>query len=312
MKLPRTLLAFTAAATGVVALRRFYAIHEDLDWHTVEKPGRLVDLAGYRVHIVEAGAGPAVILIHGFGGQTYQYRHLIPALAADHRVVAVDLKGFGYSERVQTGLSHTDQVAMLRALLDELAIDRATFVGHSMGGAVVQRFAATYPDRVHALVLAATMPADLRFRGRLPVPAFLLRPFIPVLGRFAADRLLEASFHDSSKLTPDLRAHYRKPERIKGSMDGLLAMLNSASADDPVDLARITQPTLLLYAADDKIAPLRLGQQIRERIPHARMVVVDRAGHLLFDEQPQDSLNAIRDFLRDTAPSASPQTAHAQ
>ncbi len=165
----RTLLALgVVAAAGAVVWRRL-SLRETLDWDDVPKPGRLIDIDGYRVHYVDQGAGPAIVLVHGFGGQTANYAQLMPLLAADHRVIAVDLKGYGYSERdARAGLSATDQVTMLRQLLDRLGVARAVFVGHSMGGGIVQRFAATYPDAVEALVLMASVSGEERLPGHLP------------------------------------------------------------------------------------------------------------------------------------------------
>lgn len=295
----RTLALITGAVAGAVVLRRKLGIVEDLDWDDAPRRGQLIDIDGLRIHYIDEGAGPAVVLIHGFGGQTYQYRHLIPALARDHRVIAVDLKSFGYSERTTRGLSHTDQVAMLRSLLGRLGVERATFVGHSMGGAVVQRFAATHPRMIDGLVLAAAATGDERLGRRSP-PSWLLRPIIPVIGKLAAKRLFEASFFDPAKITDEMREEYHRPERIRGSMDGLLAMMRAGATDPPIDRSRITMPVLLLYAADDKVARLSLGQKLREQLPQARMVVIDRCGHLLFDEQPQECERAIREFLRES------------
>jgi pimeloyl-ACP methyl ester carboxylesterase len=265
-----------------------------------------MDIDAYGVHYVDQGEGPALLLIHGFGGQTFQYRHQIPYFARTHRVIAVDLKGFGYSERdPNAGLSHTDQVAMLRELLDRLGVHRAAVVGHSMGGAVAQRFAVMHPDMVEALVLAATMPADQRFRGAgrgRGVPSFLLRPFLPRLASFAASRLLAAGFYDESNLTDEIREEYIRPARLKGSMDGLMHMMRDARDDSPVDLARIVVPVLLLYGAHDRVAPLSLAQEIRQRIPHARLTVIERAAHLLLEERPDECNRAIADFLRESVP----------
>jgi len=297
----RTLFVLGAAAVaGAVALRRA-GLREYLDWDLVEKPGRIIDIDGYRVHYVDQGSGPAIVLVHGFGGQTANYAELMPLLAKDHRVIAVDLKGYGYSERdAQAGLSHTGQVAMLKQLLGKLGVARAVFVGHSMGGAVVQRFAATYPEMVQALVLMASVAGDERFARRLP-PAFLLRPIVPVLANLVAGRLLAASFYDPSILTPELREEYVRPAHIKGSMEGLLAMMRESRDDPPIDAAAITMPVLLLYGAHDRAVPLSVAQHVRERIPQARLVVVDRAAHMLLVERPQQCAEAIRDFLRDAA-----------
>jgi pimeloyl-ACP methyl ester carboxylesterase len=293
-------LAGTGAALAAAVAARRSALREDLDWETVDKPGRLVEVDGYRVHVVEAGSGPAIVLVHGFGGHTVSWRRLMPLLARDHRVIAVDLKGFGYSERrADIGLSHGDQARMLRGLLDALGIERAVFVGHSMGGAVVQRFAAIYPERASALVLAASVAGDERYRRAVP-PGAVLRPLLPVLAGLAARRLFAMSFYDRSHATPELFEEYLRPARIRGSMDGLLRMMRDTAGDGAIDHARISQPVLLLYGTDDRVVPVGVGQRLRERLPQARLVTVDRAAHLLVDERAEDCERAIRDFLRET------------
>jgi pimeloyl-ACP methyl ester carboxylesterase len=302
-----------AVATGMF-LGRKAGLQEDLVWEEVDKPGRVVDIDAYGVHYIEDGEGPAIMLVHGFGGHTYHYRRMIPALAREHRVIAVDLKGFGYSERdANAGLSHEDQATMLRGFANKLGIDRATWVGHSMGGAVVQRFAARYPEMVDAAVLIASASGsaeERRFRQRAAVPAFLLRPVLPILGRFAAARLLEASFYDPAYLTDEIRAAYLRPARLKGSMDGLMAMIRDAADDREIDASRIRMPVLLINGAHDRVVPLRFAQAIRERIPQARLTVVERAGHALIDERADESSRAVRDFLRESlgaAPAAAPR-----
>jgi len=298
------LLGLGLTAAGGVALGRRYALREDLDWETVAKPGRIVEVDGYGVHVVERGAGPAVLLIHGFGGHTFSYRHQLPVLSRDHRTIAVDLKGYGYSQRdPDAGLSQTDQARMLKGLFERLEVEDAVVVGHSMGGAVAQRFAATYPKLVHALVLVASAPVDLRVPA-MNVPAPLLRPVLPALAGLAARRIFSASFYDRSKAAPDVFEEYIRPSRIQGSMDGLLRMTRERAEDRPVDMSSITQPVLLLYAADDRIVKLNRAQDVRARLPQARLVVVDRAGHLLLEERPDECNGAILSFLRDLRRSA--------
>jgi pimeloyl-ACP methyl ester carboxylesterase len=290
-----------AAAMGAAALLRRSGLREDLEWSEIVKPGHIIDIDAYGVHYLDNGEGPGLLLIHGFGGQTFQYRHQVPYFARTHRVIVPDLKGFGYSERdANAGLSHTDQVAMLRALLDRSGVTRVSVVGHSMGGAIAQRFAATYPERVDALVLAASMPADRPSRSPR-VPGVLLRPVLPLLARAASSRLLETGFDDPSYLTEETREEYLRPARIKGSMDGLLQMMRDVRSDAPVDLSRLTMPVLLLYAAHDVVAPLSMAQQIRRSIPQARLTVVERAAHLLLEEQPDVCNRAIAEFLRESA-----------
>jgi pimeloyl-ACP methyl ester carboxylesterase len=97
-----------------------------------------------------------------------------------------------------------------------------------------------------------------------------------------------------------VRSEYLRPLRIRGSVDGLMTMMRAATNPVPVDLARFAQPVLILSAAHDRVVPLAVGQRIRERIPQARMVVLDKAGHVLLEEQPEGCARAILDFLRES------------
>ncbi len=305
-------IALPAAATGGVFLAaRRLAVHENLDWDTVDKPGTIVDIDGYGVHVVERGSGPALVMLHGFGGSTFSYRKLIPYFSAHYRCIAVDLKGFGYSERdATTGLSQADQVEMLAKLLDRLGVEKAAFIGHSMGGGVVQRFAATYPQRVQAAVLMASVTGEEGAGRRAMPPVGLLRPVLPILAGFAANALLRGSFYDKSWLTPELREEYLRPARIRGSMDGLMAMMRQRTEEgSAIDYARITMPVLILSAAHDGVIPLSAAQMLRDRIPQARIVVIDRAAHLLMEERPEACARAIREFLEDAAKPAAPVAA---
>jgi pimeloyl-ACP methyl ester carboxylesterase len=284
-------------AAGAVLLARRVAIGEDLDWTDVPRPGRVVDIDGYGVHYVEQGAGPAIVLIHGFGGHTCHFRKIMPLLARGHRVVALDLKGYGYSQRdARAGLSFTDQSLMVRKLMRHLGIDRAVIVGHSMGGAVARRFAAAYPEATEALVLVASVTGEEHMHRRMP-PAPLVKWLMPVGAGLVAGRILKASYYDPSVLTPEAREEYLRPIRLKGSLDGLLQSVRDGAGDLPIDDARIAMPVLLLYGADDRVVPLSAAQRIRECLPHARLAIVERAGHLLYDERPDECARFIEDFL---------------
>jgi pimeloyl-ACP methyl ester carboxylesterase len=325
--------AATVTAGALVAARRF-GLGEDLDWEAVDKPGLIVRVHGYGVHCMLEGQGPAIVLIHGFGGNTFSYRNVIPLLARDHRVIAVDLKGCGYSERdAHTGLSDGDQVAMLKGLLDKLGVERAAFVGHSLGGAVAQRFAATHPQMVDALVLVGSATGDERwgeYLGRFVPPIFLLRPLVSALVglttaasyalqysvlaqdlvgkfshmRFLSRRLLRLWTYDATTLTDDVRDGYLGPMRIRGTLASILRAVRETEREPAIDRPRITMPVLLLYAAQDRAVPLSAGQQLNELLPQANLVVIDRAAHLLMEERSEECVRVIDGFLRDAVAAA--------
>ena len=325
--------AATATAGAFTAARRS-GLGEDLDWEAVEKAGRIVRVDGYGVHCVLEGQGPAVVLVHGFGGNIFSYRQVIPLLARDHRVIAVDLKGCGYSERdAHTGLSHGDQVAMLKGLLDKLGVERAALVGHSLGGAVAQRFAATHPQMVDALVLVASSTGEEQwgeYLARFAPPVFLLRPLVSALVglttaasyalqysvaaqdlvgkvshmRFVSRRLLRLWAYDAATLTDDVCDGYLRPMRIRGTLTSILRSVRETERDDAIERSRITMPVLLLYAADDRAVPLSAAHRLHELLPQAHLVVFDKAAHLLLEERPEECGRAIEDFLGDPVAAA--------
>src|SRR6476661_2133038 len=124
------LLVLVLALPGCVALRSFAEIRRSLP------ADRFVRVGEQLVHVEQAGQGEPVVLLHGFGASTYSWRKVIPALSASHRAVAIDLNGFGYTERPKDLAAYTreGQAALVLGVLDALGIDRAHFVGHSYGG----------------------------------------------------------------------------------------------------------------------------------------------------------------------------------
>ena len=303
----------TAVALGIGAVAGFLAmrragLREDLEWRDVTKPGEVIDIDGYGVHVIDHGQGPALVLVHGFGGSTYSYRHQIPAFSRSHRVIAVDLKGFGYSERQQGALlTDSAQAAMLKRLLERLGVERATFVGHSMGGGVLQRFATDYPSAVNALILAGSVYRTDRVRMLLPAP--VARAFAPIVASFVSSRMLKLAYYDDAVLDDAVREEYLRPMRIRGTSDGILALMQQRRDEVPPRITSIMAPVLLLWGAHDRLVPLRTAQEIRHDLPAARLVVIDGAGHMLFEERPDDCNRAIEDFLREAAATPAPTAA---
>jgi len=304
----RIFFLFFALAGAVLALiARLIARRENVDWRDASPPGQIADIDGVGIHYIDQGHGPAVVLVHGFGGHTFSFRHAIPALASDHRVVAVDLMGFGYSERpANADYSLTAQATRVLRLMDALGIDSAVALGHSMGGEVVMRMAALAPKRVEKLILVASVSGD-RLPSLPPTP--LLKPFLPALGRLTGRLMLRRSVYDRTFITPEMREGYLAPMRIRGSRDGLYQMLRDGRKDKKIDFSRITQPVLLVWAAAEKVVPGFALARLQKRLPQAEVVVIESAGHLLLEEQPDACNAAIGNFLTPHAGSPEVQPA---
>lgn len=294
MRIRNLLLGALAAVGSVLTLRWLLRSEETVDWHDAIRDRTVAYIDGAGVHYIEAGEGPAVMLIHGFGGHTFSYRHTIPALAKHYRVVALDLKGFGYSERPKdSDYSLSAQAGLVLGLMDHLGIQKASLVGHSMGGEIVMRVASSHPDRVEKLVLAASVSGE-RFPTLPPVP--LIKPFMSALGRLTARFLLKRGFYDRTKLTDEVREGYRQPKRVRGFNDGIYRMMRDMRHDPPIAYERITHPVLIMWARAEKLPGLILTR-LQKHLPHAEVRYVEKAGHLLLEEQPGVCNQMILRFL---------------
>jgi pimeloyl-ACP methyl ester carboxylesterase len=275
---------------------------ENLDLADVPKPGSMIRLDGVDIHYVDRGQGRPLVLIHGLGGSICNFRYNIPALSERLRVVALDLKGFGYSERPTAGdYSLAAQARLVGELMDRLGIPRAAVLGHSMGGAIALRLAATAPEKVDRLILVGSAPP-----GRM-VPRFAASPPLPSLLRLGTalvlhqprlrEMVLRQGFYDPAFLSPEMLEEFRRIARIRGSTNAIASLLSDAARDDPIDLSRVSQPVLLLWGRHDRWTSLRLARWLADRIPNARLQVIERARHMVLEERADEANEAILSFL---------------
>jgi pimeloyl-ACP methyl ester carboxylesterase len=292
MKRPFRIAALIVAA----ALAAWVATRERSAGDTLppSAQGVLVEVGGRRVHVVERGEGPAVLLVHGFGASTADYEeHVLEPLARSHRAIAVDLFGFGWSER---GEDFAYDLALwsdqLAATLDALRVPRASVVGHSMGGAVAAYFAAHHPERVDRLVLAdALYPLE---PGEIPLVFRALRA--PVLGEV----LLALSADPSAPgFSPAYRERAREWYAIRGTRRAFLRYVRDP--DRPADLAasypRIAAQTLVLHGSADAFVPYAAMDRAAHAIPGARIVRLADGGHFPLRDDSERFLRELDAFL---------------
>ncbi len=255
------------------------------------------------VHVEQAGQGEAVVLLHGFGASTYSWRKVVPALAASHRVVAIDLNGFGYTQRPKDPAAYTreGQEALVLGVMDALGIDRAHVVGHSYGGGLSLFLASRHPERLRTLILvdssAPTYPDDRRSRiaSFRPLSNFFVRAVArPSMVR----RSLQHSYYDPSQVTPELVKAYLDRLLVQGVDDAFYGLTVPRLAPGPkVELDRIHVPTLAVWGAEDQLISLASGQRAVARIPGSEFVVIEKCGHLPMEERPEELLKAMLPFL---------------
>ena len=228
-----------------------------------------------RLHYRVAGDGPPLVLIHGYSASSSWWRKNIAALAARHRVYALDLAGFGRSWPKRSFTLDRGAEDIL-AWMQALGLERADFCGHSMGGQLCMRLAATQPQRVRRLVLANA--------SGLPLNARLL----PL-----AWRGLRSGGHMRFRFAPTV-----VQTALQAGPLVLWSALRDLLADDVrAVLERIEAPTLIVWGDADVVVPLELGQALHLAIPQSRLVVLPGAGHNVIYERADEFNRLVLDFL---------------
>jgi pimeloyl-ACP methyl ester carboxylesterase len=270
-----------------------------------EKPevGATADADGIKTNYLEAGSGPAVILIHGSGPGVTAYanwRLVIPALAEQFRVVAPDMVGFGFTERpdkAQYGVQlWADQTV---GLMDSLGIERASVVGNSFGGAIALRIAAQHPQRLDRLVLMGSMGVDFPITEGLDrvwgyEPSF--ENMRKVLDVFAYNR----------ELVPDELAEVRYRASMQPGFQESYRAMFPAPRQRWVDAMRtpdeeirgITHRTLIVHGREDQVIPVENSIHLMQLLDNGDVHVFSHCGHWVQIERSADFNRLVRDFLQ--------------
>jgi pimeloyl-ACP methyl ester carboxylesterase len=271
--------------------------------------GRFVEVPGARLHVVERGSGPVLLLVHGLAGQLSHFTFgMVDALAAQYRVVAVDRPGSGYSVRIPGASAALGaQADVLAALIDTLQLGRPLVVGHSLGGAVALALAQRHPEQVAGLALLA----PLTHLVQEPPAAFnglrIARPWVRTLVAWTLAVPLSIAKRDQTLAV--LFDPEPVPKHFATRGGGLLTLRPShfiaACADlaaIPEDLPGMAQryaamqlPVRILYGRGDGIlSPRDQGEALAAKLTGARLTLVE-GGHMLPLTQPESSAQFVRE-----------------
>ncbi|WP_127782768.1 alpha/beta fold hydrolase [Rhodococcus sp. X156] len=282
------------------------------------------DLHGDRLAYRMAGTGETLLLVHGMAGSSATWRYLIPELSKRYRVVAPDMPGHGESDKPRGDYSLGAYAATLRDLLDALDIDRVTVIGQSLGGGVALQMAYQYPERCERLVLISSGGLGrevswtlrvLSTPGSELVLPLLAPPFVRDAGNtirgWLGRRGLRAgaveemwSAYASLADGPSRRAFLRILRSVVDPGG------QAVSATSRLYLsARL--PMQLIWGDHDPIIPLSHGVATHEAMPSSRLAVLPGIGHFPHVEAPQEVVEIIDTFLRETKP-AQPETARGE
>ena len=279
----------------------------DVDWVAHR---RVVRVEGRAVNLVELGSGPPLLFVHGLGGCWQNWLENLPELARDHRVIALDLPGFGASEMPAAEISVAGYARTLDAVCAALSVDAAAaVVGNSMGGFVAAELAIAHPQRVERLVLVSAAGlhiAELRLdraldRVRRAERAFARGgSFVAARSQmFARRALLRRIVLAGVVAHPELLPGPLVAEQVAGAgRPGFMPALRSMASYPLRDrLARIACPTLVVWGERDRIVPVRDAATFERLIPGARKIVYPGTGHVPMLERPARFNADLRAFL---------------
>ena len=273
-----------------------------VDWsvHTHQ-----ANVRGRRINYADIGSGPAAVLVHGQGGSWQWWLRVLPIVSAHHRVIAVDLPGFGGSDPIAAGDVFSEHVATVIGLLDHLGLADAIIAGHSMGGLVALQVACDKPDRVAGLMLIDAGGANIS-AARLALIVTGLRAFsrifaIPWIPRVVArtrylrSALMSLAIHKPGRLSTSLAMEILPRMAAPGFVQSLHA---AAIAVNQVTPQAVTCPSLIVWGVRDRILPVSTGRVLASKIPDARFVPLDNVGHCVMVEAAEEFSQLLIDFTQ--------------
>jgi len=269
--------------------------------------GTVMETGVVPANVKVEGEGPPIVLIHGFAAALDWWDDIAPLLAADHRVIRLDLIGHGGTEAPSSGYTIERQARLVAAVLDRLGVDRITVIGHSMGGEVGTAFAEANPARIERLVLIDSPPkpeTTFKLGTRLAL--------MPVLGEALWRLGTDATIRKT--LAQGFAPGFPVPEKFIADVKQLTYTAFRTAHSDSIEyesekpvaerLAALNPvpPLLVIFGSRDAlVAPA--SAKLYERVPGASVVILDGPGHSPMVEAPQETLALIEDFLKSKEPS---------
>lgn len=274
---------------------------DGIDWPH-RAASRFVQAGGTRWHVQIAGAGPAVLLVHGTGSAAHSWRHLLPLLSKQYTVIAPDLPGHGFSGPPANGRYGLDDLAHgLAALTKELALVPHIVAGNSAGAAIVARYALDTASRPARLVSinGALLPLS-GVSGFLFPPLARVAAASPLIAKLfahtagdprAVERMVQGT---GSRIDAPGIACYRRLLQSPAHVEAVLKMMSHWRLERlAADLAGLTSDVVLLVGGQDSIVPPATAELLRLRLPRARLSLVPGRGHLLHEEDAAACLPAF-------------------
>lgn len=265
------------------------------------KGATFAKLRGANIHFVDEGQGPVVVLIHGFASSMGAWAGIRKALAGKFRVIALDLKGFGWSDRPAGDYSPKAQAEIILDLLDERGVDSpVALVAHSWGSSIALQVALLAPDQIERIALYDAWVYDDQLPNffRWARADGLGEGLVGAFYNERSDEKMASAFFDRKYITEELIETVEDQLSRPGTKAAALAAIRGQRFDEVEERYKtIDKPTLLLWGREDKVTTLPFGERLVNELPQAKLIVYPRCGHFPMIEAVRPSTRDLLAFL---------------
>ncbi len=280
-----------------------------IDWNA-SLAGKTVEINGHTIFYTVKGEGRPLLLIHGYGAGMWVWEKQIDVLSQFYRVYALDVIGYGFSDRPKMAYTPEAYIHFLRDFMDGVGIEKATLIGNSMGGGIAWATAILFPERVERLILIDCAPPDVlrqvkneSFRTLIAIKDIPFLPYLVISARSKSSIrwVLVECISDVKLITPEVLNRQYQLSRIKGTTWVLYSTLEHA--EEALELKDrfpfIHQPVLFIWGEKDVIFPPDVGETLRRTIAGSKFQLIEKSGHIPMWETPDEVNQTILEFLKE-------------
>ena len=264
-------------------------------------PSKFMALNELRIHYRDEGTGDAIVLVHGTGASLHTWDAWAQELSQTHRVIRLDLPAYGLTGKdPKKRYSSKDYVDLIDAFLKELNVNQFHLAGNSLGGLVSWLYASYHPDKVQKLILID--PSGFPSKKSPMVISLAKTPGINMLIRYVTPKAfikknLKEVYYNPDLISTQILDRYYELTLAPGNRTAFIDRAKIEREDYTDRLGLITNPTLILWGAEDAWIPLKNAYRFEEKIATSTVVVMKETGHLPMEEKPAKSLAITLDFL---------------
>ena len=265
---------------------------------------------GQRIAYLDVGAGPPVILIHGFGGSMWQWEQQQHTLSQHFRILTLDLPGAGLSDKPEIDYRPDQMLDFFVGFMDAVKIQQATLVGNSMGAGLAIGMALAHPTRVAKLVLIDGLPQHVMEKLTSPsvrralettAPSWLVSFGNLLFGGLMIESVLKEIVHDPALLTPAVIERSNRNRQRPGLIKPIMTVRENLplwESGFATRVGEITHPTLVIWGEEDRVFPIAVGEELHQTIKGSRFIRIPKAGHIPQWERPDLVNQELITFIR--------------